>query len=198
MTRHISRLFCHGVVFARVVSRAYEIVARRSATPKQDIIVRVAYVRMLISQSTTDAIKQQHDSFLYVMIIDQVQSAANTLPENVENTPEVPKEVEPSPPTLEPVKEEPTKEPMVDAPAPAEQPRTTEVPVETETRVEEPVEKTMVDASAPAEAPATEAQVDTETKVVEEAKEKTMVDAPAPTELQDADFVRRVEAGIRA
>ncbi|GJR12573.1 ribonuclease H-like domain-containing protein [Tanacetum coccineum] len=137
-----------------------------------------------------------YETFKGANINVQVQSAANTLPENVENTPEVPKEVEPSPPTLEPVKEEPTKEPMVDAPAPAEQPPTTEVPVETETRVEEPVEETMVDASALAEeAPATEAPVDTETKVVEEAKEETMVDAPAPTErnYQEESFTHKEE-----
>ncbi|GJW52463.1 60S ribosomal protein L11 isoform X2 [Tanacetum coccineum] len=107
-----------------------------------------------------------------------VQSAANTLPENIENTPKIPKEVEPSPPTPELVVEEPTKDPMVDAPAPVEQPPTTEVPVETETEVvEEPVEETMVDVPAPAEeAPATEVPV------AEEPKEETMVDAPAPAE----------------
>ncbi|PWA67704.1 hypothetical protein CTI12_AA267540 [Artemisia annua] len=48
----------------------------------------------------------------------EVESVANTLPENVENTPKVSQEVEPSPPAPEPVVEEPTKEPVVDAPAP--------------------------------------------------------------------------------
>ncbi|GKD54620.1 hypothetical protein Tco_1288007, partial [Tanacetum coccineum] len=50
-----------------------------------------------------------------------VQSAANTLPENIENTPKIPKEVEPSPPTPELVVEEPVEETMVDVPAPAEE-----------------------------------------------------------------------------
>ncbi|GJZ78780.1 hypothetical protein Tco_0643617 [Tanacetum coccineum] len=64
---------------------------------------------------------RQRQSFLADLCITIVQSAANTLPENIENTPKIPKEVEPSPPTPELVVEEPVEETMVDVPAPAEE-----------------------------------------------------------------------------
>ncbi|GJX80880.1 hypothetical protein Tco_0329029 [Tanacetum coccineum] len=81
-------------------------------------------------------------------------------------------QVEPSPPTPELVVEEPKEETMVDAPAPAEETPTTEVPAETETKVVD-VPKSEI------EEPKAEATPE-EVQAVEEAKEETPVVEETP------------------
>ncbi|GJY21545.1 hypothetical protein Tco_0394111 [Tanacetum coccineum] len=68
----------------------------------------------------------------------EVESVANTFPDNVENAQEV-AQVEPSPLAPERTKAvaEPVEETMVDAPSPAEEAPATQVPVGIETKVAE-------------------------------------------------------------
>ncbi|CAI9270222.1 unnamed protein product [Lactuca saligna] len=106
----------------------------------------------------------------------EVQSAANTLPEKVEITPEAPKEVKPVVAAPEPaVTEESPEETSVDVPTPVEEPQppTAKVPVETETKVVEEEPKSEVEQE-----PTTETIDQEEVTAAEETKEET----PAATE----------------